>query len=34
VVLDTHRDTATLAVLLFGALRQVQAPLAWLVARD
>ncbi|HEX3399409.1 MAG TPA: transcription termination/antitermination NusG family protein [Acetobacteraceae bacterium] len=34
VVLATHRDTATLAVLLFGALREVQAPVAWLVRRD
>jgi hypothetical protein len=34
VVLATHRDTATIGVLLFGALRQVQAPVAWLVARD
>jgi hypothetical protein len=34
VVLDTHRDTATIAVLLFGALREVSAPLGWLVARD
>jgi hypothetical protein len=33
-VLATHRDTATLAVLLFGALREVQAPIAWLVRRD
>jgi hypothetical protein len=34
VVLDIHRDTARLAVLLFGALRQVSAPITWLVARD
>jgi transcriptional antiterminator RfaH len=34
VVLATHRDTATLAVLLFGALRQVQAPVAWLSERS
>jgi transcriptional antiterminator RfaH len=34
VVLATHRDTASLAVLLFGALRQVSAPIAWLAARD
>jgi transcription antitermination factor NusG len=34
VVLSIHRDTATLAVMMFGALRQVQAPLAWLVARE
>jgi transcription antitermination factor NusG len=34
VVLATHRDTATLGVLLFGALREVSAPIAWLVARD
>jgi transcription antitermination factor NusG len=34
VVLDTHGEHATVAVLLFGALRQVRAPVAWLVARQ
>jgi hypothetical protein len=34
VVLDTHRDTATLGVMIFGALREVSAPLGWLVARE
>jgi transcription antitermination factor NusG len=34
VVLDTHGEHATLAVLLFGALRQVVAPVAWLVERQ
>jgi transcriptional antiterminator RfaH len=34
VVLSTHGEHATLAVLLFGALRQVTAPVAWLVARQ
>jgi transcription antitermination factor NusG len=34
VVLDTHGEHATLAVLLFGALRQVSAPVAWLVERQ
>jgi hypothetical protein len=34
VVLATHRDTATLGVMIFGALRQVQAPIAWLVERS
>jgi transcription antitermination factor NusG len=34
VVLATHGDHATVAVLLFGALRQVSAPIAWLVARQ
>jgi transcription antitermination factor NusG len=34
VVLRVARETAHLSVMLFGALRQVQAPVAWLVARD
>jgi transcription antitermination factor NusG len=34
VVLRVHHDTAHLSVMLFGALRQVQAPVAWLAARD
>jgi transcription antitermination factor NusG len=34
VVLDVSRDTARVSVLLFGALRQVTAPLDCLVARD
>jgi transcription antitermination factor NusG len=34
VVLNTHGERATVAVLLFGALRQVVAPIAWLVARQ
>jgi transcriptional antiterminator RfaH len=34
VVLDVHGEHATVAVLLFGALRQVVAPVAWLVARQ
>jgi transcription antitermination factor NusG len=34
VVLEVRGDHATLAVLLFGALRQVVAPVAWLVARQ
>jgi transcriptional antiterminator RfaH len=34
VVLSTHGEHATLAVLLFGALRQVSAPVAWLVERQ
>jgi transcription antitermination factor NusG len=34
VVLSVHRDTATLGVMIFGALRQVQAPIEWLMPRD
>jgi transcription antitermination factor NusG len=34
VVLDTHHDNATLGVMLFGALREVSAPIAWLVERQ
>jgi transcription antitermination factor NusG len=34
VVLSVRRDTAHVSVMLFGALRQVQAPVAWLTARD
>jgi transcription antitermination factor NusG len=34
VVLATHRDTATIGVMLFGALRTVSAPIAWLVERQ
>jgi transcription antitermination factor NusG len=34
VVLSTHGEHATLAVLLFGALRRVSAPVAWLMARQ
>jgi hypothetical protein len=34
VVLATSGDHATVAVLLLGALRQVSAPVAWLVARS
>jgi transcription antitermination factor NusG len=33
VVLSVSRSTARLSVLLFGALRQVSAPVAWLVER-
>jgi hypothetical protein len=34
VVLSVRSQHARLSVMLFGALRQVQAPVAWLVARD
>jgi transcription antitermination factor NusG len=34
VVLRVARETAHVSVMLFGALRQVQAPVSWLVARD
>jgi transcriptional antiterminator RfaH len=34
VVLRVARETAHLSVLIFGGLREVQAPVAWLVARD
>jgi transcription antitermination factor NusG len=34
VVLEVRGDRATVGVLLFGALRRVSAPVAWLVARD
>jgi transcription antitermination factor NusG len=34
VVLRVARETAHLSVMLFGALRQVSAPVAWLMARD
>jgi transcription antitermination factor NusG len=34
VVLRVARETAHVSVMLFGALRQVQAPVAWLVARE
>jgi transcription antitermination factor NusG len=34
VVLRIRHDTAHLSVMLFGGLREVRAPVAWLVARD
>jgi transcriptional antiterminator RfaH len=34
VVLSVSRQHARLSVMIFGALRQVQAPVAWLMARD
>jgi transcription antitermination factor NusG len=34
VVLRVARETAHLSVMLFGALRQVSAPVAWLVDRE
>jgi transcription antitermination factor NusG len=34
VVLSVHRDTARLSVMILGGLRQVQAPVAWLVERE
>jgi transcription antitermination factor NusG len=34
VVLRVQRQTAHVSVMLFGGLREVQAPVAWLVARD
>ncbi|HEY2619638.1 MAG TPA: transcription termination/antitermination NusG family protein [Acetobacteraceae bacterium] len=34
VVLSVRSQHARLSVMLFGGLRQVQAPVAWLVARD
>jgi transcription antitermination factor NusG len=34
VVLAVGGSHATLSVMLFGGLRQVQAPVAWLVSRD
>jgi transcription antitermination factor NusG len=34
VVLRVSRETAHLSVMIFGGLRQVQAPVAWLVARE
>jgi transcription antitermination factor NusG len=34
VVLSVSRETATLALLLFGELRQVSAPVGWLMSRE
>jgi transcription antitermination factor NusG len=34
VVLSVRRDTAHLSVMLFGGLREVSAPVAWLVERE
>jgi transcription antitermination factor NusG len=34
VVLRVARETAHVSVMIFGGLREVQAPIAWLVARD
>jgi hypothetical protein len=33
VVLDVSRDTARVSVMLFGELRNVKAPVSWLVER-